>query len=362
MSSPWWSRRVGAPAVPGDGSVASGDDRTAPGKEEASFLWMQKRRVLTIRGFANIVQSGAGGWVQLGVMGMCEGLDMCPLCEGWLWALMGKCCVCFSSAGFRRWQKEKWDRSWTSRLMVLVRNVFWSGLQRERGDRHFINTYFRHEREFLGLFPQADLVFQITRNRRDFVIWAAVMWIISAQHVCKSDISSVTAVLTIPKGASKLCKPILRVWWILPVAVTAVGTGVGDSAESSHQLTYLGLCREEDMPLLLPICTEEERQRFPMTAALVQTSWCDSASWVTRQQQPAAAVSKDFTDSKNTKLHKYVDLQAADQYHWWPVSLLRFVIFKTCLPSFFSVWRRVQEVLSVLLQFLLAVHRGWSGS
>ncbi len=145
MSLPWWSRCVGARSMPGDGPVASGDDRTAPGKEETSFLWMQKIRVLftslsfflyiiilalismNIRGFVSVVQSRAGGRVQLGVMGMCEGLVMCPLCEGWLWALVGKCCVCFSSTGFWRWQKEKWDWSWTGQPRVLVRNIFWSG-------------------------------------------------------------------------------------------------------------------------------------------------------------------------------------------------------------------------------------------
>lgn len=88
-------RRVGAPSVPGDRPVASGDDRTAPGKEEAFLLWMQTSRVLcvpgvqvpfscfltvvilplistAIRGSANAVQSRAGG------------LGTFPLCESWL--------------------------------------------------------------------------------------------------------------------------------------------------------------------------------------------------------------------------------------------------------------------------------------
>lgn len=98
-------------------------------------------------------------------------------------------------------------------------------------------------------------------------------------------------------------------WWSLPVAVRAVVTGVSDSAGSSHQLIYLDLCRDEDTPPQLPIYTEEERESFPMTEVLLQTSW------------PAVAVSKDLSDSKDTKLLKCFHLQEVDQYQDFQNSL-----------------------------------------
>lgn len=127
---------VGPPAVPGDGPVASGDDRTAPGKEESVILW---RRVL----FGSVVDLWGShvplaatsiisipitvtgrvyasvGWVWDQPGGIAVHLVVCSLWESGLWLLMGRLCVFFTS--FWWGQKEKGDWSWTNQLMLLLR-------------------------------------------------------------------------------------------------------------------------------------------------------------------------------------------------------------------------------------------------
>ena len=67
-----------------------------------------------------------------------------------------------------------------------------------------------------------------------------------------------------------LCKAVVRVCVVLPVCVTGVSSGVCVSAESTHQLMYLCVCSDGEIPT-----QEEERHCFSMT--LVETSCCNSS-------------------------------------------------------------------------------------
>lgn len=83
----------------------------------------------TVCCFVSVVQgwSSAGVCVWLGVTGVFEGLL-------WLWELMGKFCICFSSTCVWWWKQDERDQSCTRQLLVLARKFFWSVLWKEERD------------------------------------------------------------------------------------------------------------------------------------------------------------------------------------------------------------------------------------